>query len=235
MTVRVLLVDDQALVRSGLRMMLEAQPDIEVVGEAEDGRDAVSAVRKLSPRVVLMDIRMPHVDGVEATRALVASGLAGREAAQVLILTTFGLDDIVRDALQAGAAGFILKDIAPKELVAAVRRVASGDAVLDPTVTRQVVELARKRPVSRDAAVLESLTARERTVLEELAVGQSNAEIGRRLHIVEDTVKTHVKHVLMKLNLDNRVQAAVLAYETGLLELGSMSGGEERKAADRGF
>lgn len=229
MTIRIVLVDDQALVRTGLRMMLDAQPDMEVVGEAEDGRDAIAVVRRLHPTVVLMDIRMPDVDGVDATRALVAAGLAGRDAAQVMVLTTFGLDEIVRDALQAGASGFMLKDAEPAQLAAAVRNVAAGDAVLDPAVTRQVVELARDRPATRDPGVLDVLTDRERAVLREVAVGLSNAEIGQRLHIVEETVKTHVKHVLMKLGLDNRVQAAVLAYETGLVQLGAMS---DDQAAD---
>jgi DNA-binding NarL/FixJ family response regulator len=219
----VLLADDQALVRAGLRMLLEAQPGLEVAGEAVDGADAVAKVAELRPDVVLMDVRMPGVDGVTATRRLVQAGLVGPDAAAVLVLTTFGLDGVVHDALRAGASGFLLKDADPEELVRAVRNVAAGDAVLDPAVTRQVLEgLGRS---VRDPAVLDALTGRERAVLAQLALGRSNAEIGARLDVAEETVKSHVKRLLAKLGVGNRVQAAVLAYETGLVALGTMSEG----------
>jgi DNA-binding NarL/FixJ family response regulator len=223
-TIRLLVADDQALVRAGLRMLLGAQPDLEVVGEAVDGADAVAKVGELAPDVVLMDVRMPGVDGVTATRRLVEAGLVGREAAAVLVLTTFGLDQVVQDALDAGASGFLLKDADPDELVRAVRNVAAGDAVLDPAVTRQVLQgLRPSRRPARDPEVLEALTAREAAVLAQLALGRSNAEIGTHLEVAEETVKSHVKRLLAKLEVGNRVQAAVLAYETGLVELGAMA------------
>jgi DNA-binding NarL/FixJ family response regulator len=224
-SIRVLVADDQALVRAGLRMLLDAQAGLEVAGEAVDGADAVAKVGELRPDVVLMDVRMPGVDGVAATRRLVQAGLVGPDAAAVLVLTTFGLDGVVQDALRAGASGFLLKDADPEELVRAVRNVAAGDAVLDPAVTRQVLEgLARPGP-ARDPAALDALTGRERAVLAQLALGRSNAEIGARLMIAEETVKSHVKRLLAKLGVGNRVQAAVLAYETGLVALGTMSEG----------
>jgi DNA-binding NarL/FixJ family response regulator len=226
MMIRVLIADDQALVRAGLRMLLDAQPGLEVAGEAVDGADAVAKVGELRPDVVLMDVRMPGVDGVVATRRLVEAGLVGPEAAAVLVLTTFGLDGVVRDALRAGASGFLLKDADPEELVRAVRNVAAGDAVLDPAVTRQALEgLADPAGPARDPSVLDRLTARERAVLAQLALGRSNAEIGARLEVAEETVKSHVKRLLAKLGVGNRVQAAVLAYETGLVTLGAMSEG----------
>jgi DNA-binding NarL/FixJ family response regulator len=226
MRIRVLIADDQALVRAGLRMLLDAQPGLEVAGEAVDGADAVAKVGELRPDVVLMDVRMPGVDGVVATRRLVEAGLVGPEAAAVLVLTTFGLDGVVRDALRAGASGFLLKDADPEELVRAVRNVAAGDAVLDPAVTRQVLEgLANPAGPTRDPSVLDRLTGRERAVLAQLAVGRSNAEVGARLDVAEETVKSHVKQLLTKLGVRNRVQAAVLAYETGLVALGTMSEG----------
>jgi DNA-binding NarL/FixJ family response regulator len=224
--IRVLVADDQALVRAGLRMLLDAQPGLEVAGEAADGADAVAKVGELRPDVVLMDVRMPGVDGVVATRRLVEAGLVGPEAAAVLVLTTFGLDGVVRDALRAGASGFLLKDADPEELVRAVRNVAAGDAVLDPAVTRRVLEgLADPAGPTRDPSILDRLTGRERAVLAQLALGRSNAEIGARLDVAEETVKSHVKQVLTKLGVRNRVQAAVLAYETGLVALGTMSEG----------
>jgi DNA-binding NarL/FixJ family response regulator len=226
MMIRVLIADDQALVRAGLRMLLDAQPGLEVAGEAADGADAVAKVGELRPDVGLMDVRMPGVDGVVATRRLVEAGLVGPEAAAVLVLTTFGLDGVVRDALRAGASGFLLKDADPEELVRAVRNVAAGDAVLDPAVTRQALEgLADPAGPARDPSVLDRLTARERAVLAQLALGRSNAEIGARLEVAEETVKSHVKQLLTKLGVRNRVQAAVLAYETGLVALGTMSEG----------
>jgi DNA-binding NarL/FixJ family response regulator len=229
--IKVLVADDQALVRAGLRMLLDAQPDLEVVGEAVDGAEAVTMVGELRPEVVLMDLRMPGVDGVAATRRLVEAGLVGPEAAAVLVLTTFGLDGVVQDALRAGASGFLLKDADPDQLVRAVRNVAAGDAVLDPAVTRQVLEgLGDPARPARDPATLDVLTGRERTVLAQLALGRSNAEIGAHLQVAEETVKSHVKRLLSKLGVGNRVQAAVLAYETGLVALGAMSEGGEPTA-----
>jgi DNA-binding NarL/FixJ family response regulator len=230
-TIRVLVADDQALVRTGLRMLLDAQPDLEVVGEAVDGAEAVTRVGELRPEVVLMDVRMPGVDGVAATRRLVEAGLVGPEAAAVLVLTTFGLDGVVQDALRAGASGFLLKDADPDELVRAVRNVAAGDAVLDPAVTRQVLEgLGDPAGPARDPATLDVLTGRERAVLAQLALGRSTAEIGAHLQVAEETVKSHVKRLLSKLGVGNRVQAAVLAYETGLVALGAMSEGGDPTA-----
>jgi DNA-binding NarL/FixJ family response regulator len=227
-TVRVLVADDQALVRAGLRMLLAAQPDLEVVGEAADGADAIAEAGRLAPDVVLMDVRMPGLDGVAATRRLVESGVVGPEGAAVLVLTTFGLDEVVRDALAAGASGFLLKDADPEVLVRAVRDVAAGDAVLDPAVTRQVLAGLGPRPgPARDPAVLAALTAREAAVLAQLALGRSNAEIAAHLEVTSETVKSHVKRLLAKLGLANRVQAAVVAYETGLVELGAMADGSE--------
>jgi DNA-binding NarL/FixJ family response regulator len=226
MTIRVLLADDHALVRTGVRMLLDVEPDIDVAGEAVDGSQAIAKVRELRPEVVLMDVRMPGVDGVAATRYLVDAGLVGPDAAAVLVLTTFDLDDVVQDALQAGASGFLLKDAEPSELVRAVRNVAGGDAVLDPAVTRQVLaRLGERQAPTRDPSALRSLTDRERAVLAQVALGRSNAEIGRHLGIAEETVKSHVKPLLTKLDLGNRVQAAVLAYETRLVALGAMSDG----------
>jgi DNA-binding NarL/FixJ family response regulator len=234
-SIRVLVADDQALVRAGLRMLLDAQPGLEVAGEAVDGADAVAKVAELRPDVVLMDVRMPGVDGVAATRRLVQAGLVGPDAAAVLVLTTFGLDGVVQDALRAGASGFLLKDADPEELVRAVRNVAAGDAVLDPAVTRQVLEgLARHPAPARDPAALDALTGRERAVLAQLALGRSNADIAARLDVAEETVKSHVKRLLAKLGAGNRVQAAVLAYETGLVALGAMSEEGDGASPERG-
>jgi DNA-binding NarL/FixJ family response regulator len=209
--IRVLVADDQAMMRAGFRMILEAQPDIEVVGEASDGVEAVEAAARLRPDVVLMDIRMPRLDGVEATRRL-----AGHK---VLILTTFGLDEYIVDTLRAGASGFLLKDAPPEELVKAVRVVAAGDALLSPAVTRRLLDRVVPRlgrPERESPEALSELTDREREVLRLLAQGLSNREIADRLVVGEATVKTHVSHVLMKLGLRDRVQAVVLAYEVGL-------------------
>lgn len=214
----ILIADDQALVRVGLRKILEAEPETSVVGEAGDGDDAVAEARRLRPDVVLMDIRMPVLDGIEATRRIV------RERAQtrVLILTTFGLDTYVYDALRAGASGFLLKDRPPEELVAAVRIVASGEALLAPSVTRRLIAEFAGRPERLAAPEgLDELTDREREVLVLMANGASNAEIARRLFVAETTVKTHVGHVLRKLGLRDRAQAVVLAYESGLVRPGS--------------
>jgi DNA-binding NarL/FixJ family response regulator len=215
-SIRVLLCDDQALVRSGFRMILEAREDIEVVGEADDGAQALELTWRLLPDVVLMDIRMPGIDGVEATRRLVAAGAEAR----ILILTTFDLDDYVFEALRAGASGFMLKDVQPAQLVEAVRVVARGEALLAPTVTRRLLDrFARTLPGAREepAPELSSLTDREREVLTLLAEGLSNAELAERLFLSETTVKTHVSSVLRKLGLRDRVQAVVLAYQAGLV------------------
>ena len=217
MSIRVLLVDDQALVRSGFRLILETREDIEVVGEAADGREAVDLARRLHPDVVLMDVRMPHVDGVEATRRLAAAGLPAR----VLILTTFDLDEYVYEAIRAGASGFLLKDVQPAQLVEAIRVVAAGEALLAPTVTRRLLDhfadampTARPKPLPPDLA---RLTERELEILKLLAGGLSNAELADALFVSETTVKTHISSVLRKLGLRDRVQAVVLAYEAGLV------------------
>ena len=219
MTLAVLIVDDQALVRAGFRKLLESADGIDVVGEAADGREAVDQARRLRPSVVLMDIRMPRLDGIEATRRLVESD---GEAIKVLILTTFGLDDYVYDALRAGASGFMLKDAPPEELLAAIEVVARGDALIAPAVTRSVIEefVRRSPPPRAPAPVLDELTAREREVLSLLARGLSNAEIAQRLVVSDGTVKTHVAHVLSKLSLRDRVQAVILAYEAGVVTPG---------------
>jgi DNA-binding NarL/FixJ family response regulator len=215
MSTRVLIADDQALVRAGFRKLLEAAPDIEVVGEAADGREAVDQARRLLPTLVLMDIRMPRLDGIEATRRLTSDA----DGARVLILTTFGLDDYVYEALRAGASGFMLKDAPPEELLAAIEVVARGDALIAPAVTRSVIEeFVRRSPSpSPPSPALEQLTEREREVLELLARGLSNAQIAERLVVSGGTVKTHVAHVLSKLGLRDRVQAVILAYETGVI------------------
>jgi DNA-binding NarL/FixJ family response regulator len=218
-SLRVLIADDQALVRAGFRMILESEPDLEVVGEAVDGLEAVAQAGRLGPDVVLMDVRMPKLDGIEAARQL----LAGHGTAKVVMLTTFDLDEYVYEALRAGASGFLLKDVPPEQLVSGIRAVASGDALLAPSVTRRVIEGFVRTPPSglreRDSK-LEELTPRELEVLELIARGLSNAEIAAKLVVSDTTVKTHVAHLLMKLNLRDRVQAVVLAYETGLVEPG---------------
>jgi DNA-binding NarL/FixJ family response regulator len=220
-TIRVLLVDDQALVRSGFRLILETREDIEVVGEAADGREAVDLARRLRPDVILMDVRMPHVDGVEATRRLAAAGLPAR----VLILTTFDLDEYVYEAIRAGASGFLLKDVQPAQLVEAIRVVAAGEALLAPTVTRRLLDRfadvlpsTEPRPPPPN---LSRLTERELEILKLLARGLSNAELADALFLSETTVKTHISSVLRKLGLRDRVQAVVLAYEAGLVRPGA--------------
>jgi DNA-binding NarL/FixJ family response regulator len=221
--IRILIVDDQALVRTGFRMILEAEDDVTVVGEAGDGEDALRLVESARPDVVLMDIRMPKLDGVEATRRIVSDG--DGDAPRVLILTTFDLDEYVVEALRAGASAFLLKDAPPEELVAAIRTVHAGDAVVAPRVTRRLLDrFASVLPAATvpDAPpALASLTEREREVLTLIARGLSNAEIASELYVSETTVKTHVGHVLTKLGLRDRVQAVVLAYETGLVRPGS--------------
>jgi DNA-binding NarL/FixJ family response regulator len=219
--IRVLIADDQSLVRAGFRLILDAESDIEVVGEAADGLAAVLAARETSPDVVLMDIRMPNVDGLEATRRL----LDGRDdGPSVLILTTFDLDEYVYEGLRAGASGFMLKDTPPEQLVEAIRVVASGDALLSPTITRRVIEEFVRRPpdsVRKPPAELEELTSRELEILRLIARGLSNAEIAKEAFVSETTVKTHVARILMKLRLRDRVQAVVYAYESGLVEPGA--------------
>ena len=214
--IRVLIADDQALMRTGFRMILDAQDDIEVVGEAIDGADATRRYQDLRPDVVVMDVRMPTMDGIEATRRL--SGLD--RPARVLILTTFDLDEYVYEALRAGASGFLLKDRPPEELVAAVRVVASGEALLAPSVTRRLIEEFARRAPAVKPTELDELTEREREVLVLMARGLSNAEIAKALFVAETTVKTHVGRVLHKLGLRDRAQAVVLAYESGLVHPG---------------
>jgi DNA-binding NarL/FixJ family response regulator len=216
----VLIADDQALVRVGLRKILESEPDTTVIGEVADGQEAVGAARTLRPDVVLMDIRMPVLDGIEATRRIVRE----RPEARVLILTTFGLDGYVYDSLRAGASGFMLKDAPPEEIAAAVRIVASGDALLAPAVTRSVIAEFARQPAAAEPAelpALDELTARERDVLDLLMRGLSNPEISERLVISEATAKTHVAHILQKLGLRDRVQVVIYAYEGGLITPGS--------------
>jgi len=215
--IRIVLVDDQELMRVGFRMVLGAQEDMEVVGEAGDGRAAIELAEKLRPDVVLMDVRMPVLDGVEATRVITEAGTS-----KVLVMTTFDLDEYALSALRCGASGFLLKDTPPSHLVSALRSVASGDAVVSPSVTRRLLDrfLGPGGGEPRDPAVLNALTEREREVLVLIANGLSNTEIARKLFLSEATVKTHVGRVLAKLELRDRVQAVVLAYETGLVRPG---------------
>ena len=219
MSIRVLICDDQALVRAGFRAILEVQPDVEVVGEAENGAEAVALAERRAPDVILMDIRMPVLDGVEATRRLVRNG----SPARILVLTTFDLDEYVHAAIRAGASGFLLKDVTPAKLLEAIRVVAAGDALLAPSVTRRLLERFASTLPQRDhsGVALAELTARETEVLRLLAGGLSNAEIAASLVLSEATVKTHISSLLRKLGLRDRVQAVILAYETGLVTLGS--------------
>jgi len=218
-SIRVLLADDQAMVRAGFRMILGSEPDIEVIGEAENGEQAAAAANRLRPDVVLMDIQMPGVDGLQATRTITQND---QLTTRVVILTTFERDEYVFEAMQAGASGFLLKNAPPEELIHAVRVVAAGDALLAPSVTRRIIEQFARRPVEPDVRErLESLTQREREVLVMLARGNSNAELAAELFVTEGTIKTHVSSLLAKLGLRDRVQAVVLAYESGLVRPGA--------------
>ena len=212
MTIRVLVADDQSMVRAGFRMLLAGEQDIEVVAEASNGIEAVAKAARTDPAVILMDIRMPELDGLEATRRI----LAANDAARVLILTTFGLDEYVYEALCAGASGFVLKDDPPEQLISAVRTVAAGNALLSPAITKRVIRQFTRIPRPVPPKELNELTERELEILGLIATGLSNAEIGRTLFIGETTVKTHVTHILQKLGLRDRVQAVVLAYQAGL-------------------
>jgi len=214
MTIRVLVTDDQSMVRAGFRMLLSGEQDLEVVAEASNGLEAVEKAARFRPNVVLMDIRMPELDGLEATRRI----LAVDDSARVLILTTFDLDEYVYEALRAGASGFVLKDDPPEQLIAAIRTVAAGDALLSPTITKRVIKQFTRIPRPAPQKELDDLSAREREVFRLIARGLSNAEIAQELYISDTTVKTHVTHILQKLNLRDRVQAVVLAYQTGLFE-----------------
>jgi len=213
MSIGVLVADDQSMVRAGFRMLLAGEADIEVVAEASNGLEAVEKAARLQPTVVLMDIRMPELDGLEATRRI----LAANDQARVLILTTFDLDEYIYEALRAGASGFVLKDDPPEQLIAAIHTVAAGDALLSPAVTRRVITQFTHIPRPTAPRELDELTAREAEILRLIAQGLSNAEIGQQLFIGETTVKTHVTHLLAKLNLRDRVQAVVLAHQAGLV------------------
>jgi DNA-binding NarL/FixJ family response regulator len=214
MTIRVLIADDQSMVRAGFRMLLAGEQDIEVVAEARDGLEAVAKAARFDPTVILMDIRMPELDGLEATRRI----LAANDSARILILTTFGLDEYVYEALRGGASGFVLKDDPPEQLISAVRTVAGGNALLSPAITKRVIKQSARIPRPVPPKELDELTAREQDILRLIATGLSNAEIGQQLYISETTVKTHVTHILQKLGLRDRVQAVVLAYQAGLIE-----------------
>jgi DNA-binding NarL/FixJ family response regulator len=217
MTIRVLVADDQALVRGGFRMIIDERDDLELVGEAEDGEQAIALARELDPDVVLMDVRMPTLDGVEATHRLVDAGMRAR----ILILTTFDLDEYVYAAIRAGASGFLLKDVQPSELVDAIRVVAAGNSLFGPTATQRLLE--RFAAPRADVAVpaVEQLTDREQEILRLLAQGLSNAELAERLYVSETTVKSHVSAILRKLGVRDRVQAVIAAYESGLVQPGA--------------
>jgi DNA-binding NarL/FixJ family response regulator len=215
-SIRVLVADDQPLVRSGFRMVLENRPDLELVGEAADGAEAISLARDLHPDVILMDVRMPNLDGVEATRRLVESGTNAR----ILVLTTFDLDEYVYAAVRAGASGFLLKDVQPEELVDAIRVVAAGNSLFAPAATERLVARFAQQPAPAAARSLDELTDREREILRLLATGLSNAELAERLFVSETTVKTHVSAILRKLRVRDRVQAVIAAYDAGLVQPG---------------
>ena len=219
MSIRVLVADDQSMVRAGFRMLLSQEHDIEVVAEASNGREAIDKASRFHPTIVLMDIRMPELDGLQATRRILAEDAAAR----ILILTTFDLDEYVYEALRAGASGFVLKDDPPEQLLSAIRTVAGGDALLSPSITKRVIERFARIPQLTPRKELQDLTERELDVLRLIARGLSNAEIGEKLYISDTTVKTHITHIFQKLDLRDRVQAVVFAYETGLLEAGAQA------------
>ena len=217
MSIRVLVADDQPLVRGGFRMILDERPDLELIGEAADGEEAIRLASELEPDVILMDVRMPNLDGVEATRRLVANGTRAR----ILVLTTFDLDEYVYAAVQAGASGFLLKDVQPTELVDAIRVVAAGNSLFGPAATRRLVERFAHEQQAPNSERLDELTEREREILRLLAQGNSNAELAERLYLSEATIKTHVSAVLRKLGVRDRVQAVIAAYEAGLVRPGT--------------
>ena len=225
MSIRVLVADDQSMVRAGFRMLLAGEQDIEVVAEASNGLEAVDKAARFHPTVVLMDIRMPELDGLQATRRI----LAVDDTARILILTTFDLDEYVYEALAAGASGFVLKDEPPEQLIAAIRTVAAGEALLSPTITKRVIEQFTRIPRPTPPKEFDELTAREQEVFRLVANGLSNTEIAQELYISDTTVKTHITHILQKLNLRDRVQAVVLAYQTGLFATDSQApaGGDD--------
>ena len=214
MSIRVLVADDQSMVRAGFRMLLSGEDDIEVVAEASNGLEAVAQAARFHPAVILMDIRMPQLDGLEATRRILATD----SKARILILTTFDLDEYVYEALRSGASGFVLKDDPPEQLLAAIRVIAGGEALLSPGITKRVIKQFTRMPRPEPPRQLDELTERELDVFRLVARGLSNAEIARELYISDTTVKTHITHILMKLNLRDRVQAVVLAYEAGLFD-----------------
>jgi DNA-binding NarL/FixJ family response regulator len=220
-SIRVLIADDQQLVRAGFALILKPHPDLEVVGEASNGAEAVALAKQRRPDVILMDIRMPRIDGLEATRRVLADPTPA--TTRVLVLTTFDLDDYVYEALRAGASGFLLKDAPPEQLVAGIRTIAAGDSLLAPSITRRLIEgfITRPSPSARDAPDLQELTPRELEVFELIGRGRSNGEIARQLFVTEATVKTHVAHVFSKLDLHDRAQAVITAYETGLIQPGT--------------
>jgi DNA-binding NarL/FixJ family response regulator len=213
MSIRVLIADDQALVRSGFRLILETRADLEVVGEAENGKEAISLAHELAPDVILMDIRMPILDGIEATRQIVAA----ESRARILVLTTFDVDEYVYEAIRAGASGFLLKDVRPADLIDAIRLIADGNALLGPTVTRRLLDRFAASNVPSDPTIISDLTERERETLQLLASGLSNAELAQKLFLSETTVKTHVSSILRKLGVRDRVQAVIAAYNAGLV------------------
>jgi DNA-binding NarL/FixJ family response regulator len=214
MSIRVLIVDDQALVRSGFRLILETRGDIDVVGEAEDGQEAITIANDLAPDVILMDIRMPVLDGIQATRQIVAS----ESNARILVLTTFDVDEYVYEAIRAGASGFLLKDVRPADLIDAIRLIADGNALLGPTVTRRLLDRFATANAPSDPKIISGLTERERETLQLMASGLSNAELAQKLFLSETTVKTHVSSILRKLGVRDRVQAVIVAYNAGLVQ-----------------
>ena len=226
MTIRVLVADDQSMVRAGFRLLLSREEDIEVVAEAANGLEAVEKAARLRPTVVLMDIRMPELDGLEATRRILATD----NAARILILTTFDLDEYVYEALRAGASGFVLKDDPAEQLLSAIRIVAGGEALLSPAITKRVISQFSRIPQRAPQKELEDLTERELEVLRLIARGLSNAEIGHELYISDTTVKTHITHIFQKLDLRDRVQAVVLAYESGLLDTDARNGQPDERS-----